>query len=334
MKIKHAKSDCCDASIQRWGGKRRWCANCHITWRIRPKRRGPKARRPSWAWLRRALLYGDYLKGLPRQRPDRSVQAISFQFRGMLRRLAAQPASMLPGRGPLTLISDGLWFRFGQKRWVLYLYAFKPCRENRAYFGEPLLWEGAESASQWRQVIEQIPMAISKRICAWVVDNIAGIRILAAQKGWVLQLCHFHLIAALQNRRGLLRKALMEGGRRESIYQLIRQLLELTPGPASQKVLRQLRTLLDDPLMPWRLRSIGREFIKRLPHFRAYQAYPEYHLPTTTSALESTGSLIRERLRRARNLRSPKSLQLWATAMLRLRKTIVCNGKNQPNYLV
>jgi len=327
MKIEHAKSRCCGASIQRWGGKRRRCNQCFKTWRIRPKKRGPKAKRPPYAWLAKALLSGHYLKELPRKRSPRSIQALTYRFRLLLQRVSACPSLIPPGQGPVVLLSDGLWFRFRKRRWVLYLTAFKPCAENRAYFGDPLVLPGYECARGWRQVFDRLPPDISKRICAWVVDNVTGIRTLASQKGWVLQLCHFHLIAQLQNRRGHWRQALAGHQSRERIYQSIRQLLEMPSGPLFQTQLSHLQTALCDPLIPSRLRMIGTELIRRLPHYRAYRDYAHWHLPTTTCTVESTGSLIRERLRRARNLRTPQSLQLWATALLRVRKSIACNGR-------
>jgi hypothetical protein len=142
-----------------------------------------------------------------------------------------------------------------------------------------------------------------------------------------MQLCHFHLISMLQMRRGHWLRAIPATTTREAIYQTIRTLLAAPDNAMLPALQTRLRQLLQDPALPSRLRMIGKEFLRRISFYRAYRAHPQMGLPTTTSALESMGSLIRDRLRHARNLRSPEALQLWATAFIRLRKTITCNGK-------
>jgi hypothetical protein len=51
--------------------------------------------------------------------------------------------------------------------------------------------------------------------------------------------------------------------------------------------------------------------------------------PTTTNTIEALGKMI---CGFSKNLNTPKSLQLWTIAFVRLRSVITCNGKkNQPN---
>lgn len=54
-----------------------------------------------------------------------------------------------------------------------------------------------------------------------VVDNLPGMRKIAHQHQWVLQLCHFHLLLKLQARRGRVRYELRGGRVREEIHQLM-----------------------------------------------------------------------------------------------------------------
>ena len=56
---------------------------------------------------------------------------------------------------------------------------------------------------------------------------------------------------------------------------------------------------------------------------RTYLQHPELHLPTTTNTIESMNKLIRKQ---CRCLKTPQSLQRWATAFIRMRPTITCNG--------
>jgi hypothetical protein len=101
----------------------------------------------------------------------------------------------------LVLLADGLWFQFEGRPWVLYLTALKPCHANYAVFLDPLLFPGTENASRWEQALAAIPQGAMRRIQGMVVDNLPGMRRLAQQHGWVLQLCHFHLLLKLHVHR-------------------------------------------------------------------------------------------------------------------------------------
>jgi hypothetical protein len=74
------------------------------------------------------------------------------------------------------------------------------------------------------------------------------------------------------------------------------------------------------------VRMIVREFLRRVDQFRAYQKYPELNLPTTTGSVEAMNRRIRELMRQTRSVRSPQALKLWATALIRTRPTVMCNG--------
>jgi len=118
------------------------------------------------------------------------------------------------------LLADGLWFEFDGIQWVLYLTALKPCQGNQATFLDPLLLPGKEGASRWQQAMAAIPPVAKDRIQAMVVDNLPGMRKLAQQHQWVLQLCHFHLLLKLLARRGRVRYALRGGRVREEFIRL------------------------------------------------------------------------------------------------------------------
>jgi hypothetical protein len=256
---------------------------------------------------------------------------LSYRFHQAMRQYVTRPRSLnLPG--PLVLVFDGLYFRFRGHHWVLYLMAVKPCRQNRAVFLDPVLLPGRENVQCWSQVFTTIPARIYKRIYASVSDDIRGIIGLATQHGWIVQLCQFHLISQLQGSRGGRKRKLVGRPMRESLYRLTRQALEIPDGPRLESVLKRLKNLVQRPMGSRVMRMAVREFLRRTDQFRAYRKYPELNLPTTTGSVEAMGRKVRDLMRQTRSIRSPQALQLWATALIRMRPTIKCNGKHfQPN---
>jgi hypothetical protein len=334
MHSRHAKSPCCGAKIYRFGSRRRQCSQCKRTWRIRKKRRGGKAHRVRPGLLKAVLLDGRTLKTLaPRYGVTR--QGLSRRFRRMLRQFVSRSRNLRVPRGPLVLVLDGLYFRFQRKDWVLYVMAVKPCHQNRAIFLDPVLQPGRENLRGWSQAFTTIPASIHRRIRASVSDEISGIIKLGKGEGWIVQLCHFHLISRLQNCRGRRNRRLADRPLREELYQRTREALDLPDGPNLQTVLRQLRDLVPQATGLRVMRMIVREFLRRIDHFRAYRKHPELNLPTTTGTVEAMNHKLRDLMRQTRSISSPQALKLWATALIRMRPIVMCNGKNfQPNTVV
>jgi hypothetical protein len=272
------------------------------------------------------------LQGLTRRRYHLTAQALSYRFRHLLTRVTAAPRQPPALVGPLVLVADGLWFRFQRAPWVLYLMAIKPWGHNRAVFLDPVLLPGREEVRQWARVFQTIPRPLAPRIQALVCDNLRGIKGLARRQGWVLQLCHFHLISRLQARRGH-RKAGIGGlPVREAAYQLVREALEVPEGPPLARVVRRLQGLLRQPFPSRRLQMVVREFLRERRSYRAYRVHRHLDLPATTNAVEAMGRLVRDLARRVRNFRSPRALEQWAIAFIRHRPEVMCNGKRfQPN---
>jgi hypothetical protein len=213
--------------------------------------------------------------------------------------------------------------------------AVKPYRQNRAIFLDPVLQPGRENMQGWSRAFTTIPASIHKRIRASVSDEISGIVRLGTSRGWVVQLCHFHLISRLQNCRGRRNRRLEGRPLREALYQHVRKALELPDGRRLQTVLKKLRSLVRKAKGLRVMRMIVREFLRRIEHFRAYREYPELHLPTTTGSVEAMNRRVRDLMRQTRSIKSPAALQLWTTALIRVRPIIMCNGKDfQPNKLV
>jgi hypothetical protein len=206
--------------------------------------------------------------------------------------------------------------------------AIKPCCQNRALFLDPVLLPGRENVQCWSQAFTTIPTRIYRRIRASVSDDIRGIIGLAMRQGWIVQLCHFHLISQLQGSRGRRKRKLVGRPVRETLYRLTRQALEMPDGPRLQSVLKRLEGLVQKPMGSRVIRMAVREFLRRIDHFRAYRKYPELGLPSTTGTVEAMGRRVRDLMRQTRSIRSPQALQLWATALIRTRPTVMCNGKH------
>lgn len=272
------------------------------------------------------LVEGFALGQLFSRRSGVSLPAYRYRFRQALSRFVARPAPQKIPHGPLVLLADGLWFEFDAKPWVLYLTALKPCKGDYATFLDPLLFPGKEGATSWEQVLAAIPSQAAHRIQAVVLDNLPGMRRLAHQRGWVLQLCHFHLLLKLQAQRRGVRHTLHGGAVREEIQHLVRNALALPQGRRLSRFLKHLEHLAHGDCGTPRIQAIVRHFLIDLPFYRSYLVYPHLGLPRTTNSVESMGRLLRELFRSSRAGSNPASVQLWATALIRLRPDVVCNG--------
>lgn len=325
MKSEQAKSPCCGAPVRRFGPRRRQCAACQRTWTLRPRKRGRPGRRLDLTLLRRVLVEGFTLRQLAGHHSRPAAPAYRKRFRHALRRFVRQPAPQVLPAGPLVLLIDGVWFHFGGTPWVLYLTALKPCRAPAAVFLDPLLLPGTEHVCRWTRALAALPPAVVPRIHALVADNLPGLRPLAAAHGWPLQLCHFHLLLKLEAvRRG--RRALRGGPIRDELIQLVRAVLELPPGPAWQRVVATLQQRARGDCGTPRIQMMVRACLRDLTCYRAYREHPALNLPRTTNSVEAMSGLLRDLFRRSRAGSTPRSVVDWATAFIRLRPTITCNG--------
>ena len=328
MNMKHAKSPCCRAQIRRFGGRRRQCIHCKKTWTLRPKKRGRPSIRISQAILKKVFLQSYTLRQLTSKRLRVDLPAFRYRFRQALHRFVARPCPQSLPPGPLVLLADGLWFKFGGKPWILYLAALKSCSGNRAVFLDPLLLPGKEGASKWKQVLDAIPAKVQLRIQAIVVDNLRGMQLLANRRGWVLQLCQFHLLLKLQIFHRGQRYALQGGEVRREIEHLVRSAISVPKGPRLTDTMKRLHRLSHTDCGTVRIQAMVMEFVECIDYYRSCQTYPKLGLPATNNTVESMGRIVREMFRRNRAGSNPQSLLLWATAFTRLRPEIVCNGKN------
>lgn len=323
MKNKHLKSLCCQETIQHFGGKRRRCSKCGKTWTIRPKKRGPKIIRRFKNPVMEIILGRTTLTAWAK-RHGIKIATASEQFKRHLSKFTAATNKSIIPKGPYVLLADGLWFTFKKQDWVLFLMALKPISENKAYFLDPVLLPGGESYENWTRALATIPIGFRKHLKAFVSDGFRASATVALEHDLIHQRCHFHLIAYLQVRRGHRKRNLKGKSVRESIYQTVIKILKAQGDKKVKALSSYLRLLAKRSGCPNSMRMSATEFLRALPEFRAYLKYTDLHLPTTTGSVETMCKLIRKR---TRIIRTAKSLKLWATAIVRLKSPITCNGK-------
>jgi len=327
MVSRHAKSACCRALVRRFGERRRQCKQCGKTWRIRQRQRGRKAKRISRDALSKVFVGRRPVRLLTREQDGRSLARTWHHFRKALRNLVARERVLELPDGPLVLLADGIWFPFSGGFSVLYQLAIKPCASKTAIVLDPVLLPGPETATKWRAVIARIPPAVLQRIVAIVVDDLVGMKKLANERRWVLQLCSVHLIRRLQMHQSAPKRARRVEALRLEAYEVIRRILEQPGGPQLEQDYQWLSMTAARSDLPQRVRELYREFLRSVSYYRSWRTHPLMGIPDTNNAIESRGAMVRDMLRRSRAGSNPRSVQRWATGLARLRPQIACNGK-------
>lgn len=324
MTTQHTNSSCCQAPVQHHGQRRRQCAKCLRTWSISPHKRGRKRQRSSQGLLSKVVLQGQSVETQLSHYPNLTLNGLQKRVQGLIRSAATKDRVYPLLRGQYILIADGLWYSFDNQDWVLYIFLLKPRRRNYAYLLDPLILPGKESYRNWLTAIETIPDNIQRLILAFVSDAFRASDKISQYYQWLHQLCHFHLIAELQKRRGRRKKAIAGRSVRENIYQSVVKLLRTNEPKQINRLKARLRKLTDKLECPAKLAMIAREFLKHFDKYQTYLDYPELTIPRTSSPAESLAKLIRQR---TRMLNTPQAVQDWAAAFVRLKRTMKCNGQ-------
>jgi len=330
MNTQHTKSPCCGAAIQRYGKRRRRCSQCHKTWRIRKKKRGRKLKRVN------GQLIVSYLeRRLPplRIRSQQKACGKSSLQRSLSRSLKKYVQehqndwlNLLKHPGKLVAVTDAIWYRVWGQKYTIYIILLRPVQNGPAIICPPAILPGHESLAGWQQAFNLLPQALKNRIIALVCDGATSLVALSKAHNWIIQRCHFHLIAAVQNYlttgpRSLNRKYACE------VMQIVQAFLH---SRRPEPFLQELSAIRQRSNSRGLRRVLGGLMLDHAD-YHAYLKYPALHLPTTSNAAESCIQCIRDLMYRCRGFRSLAALQNWLTALIIFKSTICCNGKNQPN---
>lgn len=323
MTILHGKSPCCRGRVRRFGARRRQCAACGKTWRVRKKKRGRKTVRVSVDVARRFVLN--------RILPTRAVRSgvrqtrNERQYRLSRSRAAcarALPWPTLPDTGPLVAIADALVKYIGGEWHTWYFILVRRPDDDDAIILPPYHTRGTETVAGWRAAFDAQGASVLSRICALVCDGHRGLRYEALWREWVLQRCHFHLIARIQSRRSKWRTSQHrdEGWR---IYGLVKRVLIVTEGTNLSPLIEELEEIA------WRmpspdLKNTLKGFVSHHGEFRSYLMRPDLRLPVTSNTAETLIGLIEDVSRRARGFQKISTFNEWVWCVIKVRKTIRC----------
>jgi len=327
MNTQHSFSLCCHAFIRKHGNRRRQCISCLRTWSIYQHKRGRKILRRNYQLMKRIVLNNEHLNLQKHLLCRLTPNCIAKRFNHSLTTFSTKQRHYPQLVGSYILLADGIHHSFAGQDWVTYVLLLKPRRRNTSYILDPITLLGKESFTNWQTAINTIPVSVQNRIYALVSDNFATSTAITKHYGWLHQLCHFHLIAQLQLRRGNQKRCLTNRSVREGIYQIIRRLLVTRKDSEIQPLLHILQTLSNYDICPRKLSMMAHEFIHKINNYRTYLNNPTLTIPYTNNAVESFNNLIRKRTRCINN---PESMQQWILSFVRLKKKIACNGQRKP----
>ena len=318
----HEKSPCCNVSIRRFGERRRQCALCHKTWRVWKRRKGRKRKRMSDSSLFKYLKGGAIYTKL-------NKKTYSARLRCMLRDFNKKTQWIDAPNGALIVVADAIIDFFKGKPYTVYFILVRGILSSEACILPPYMRAGPETAQGWEEAFDRIPQDIFKRICALVCDGHPGLVTLTRTFRWLLQRCHFHLLASLSHRISFRPK-----GKTSEMGLKIKKLVQIVLYQKNNSIIVSALRELDEiknQVRSRHLKSVLSGFLKHYEDFRTYIKFPEYFLPNTTNSAEFFNSRIRDLQYRARGFRTPSSFFMWVVGLCKYQKKITCRHKNQPN---
>ena len=231
--------------------------------------------------------------------------------------------------GQLIMIADAV-IEYIENQWrAVYLMLVRPVDGTEAVILPPFMVDGTETAPGWKAAINSLPLTVKKRVIALICDGHVGLLAEAKRHNWLLQRCHFHLLARIQSRRSRWKIARhkVEAG---NIFHHVRRVLEHPNGNQLEKSLMALKGIGEISTSP-EIRKVLSGFVRNFKDYRAYLKYPYLHLPTTNNTAESLASSIGDLKHRMRGFPTLDSFSRWIIALLKFKKKIKCNGFYQQN---
>lgn len=322
MKTKQEKSSCCQAEVRRFGGRRRQCVKCKRTWRVWKAKPGRKKLRIAVDVAHRFIFH----RSLPLRsiRTGKKMTLNKRAYRLSLSRSKCAKECLWPKipKGKLIVIADALVKYVGKAWHTWYFILVRDQKNSEAVILPPFHRKGTETSTGWGEAFDTVEKPIIKRVVALVCDGHRGLVNEARWQEWLLQRCHFHLIARIQSRRSKWRSSQhFEEGKH--IYDLTKKILTADDESLLKPIINELEEI------GWHtpsrdLKSTLKGFINHYQDFRTYIHHPNLRLPTTNNTAESLNGLIEEVSGRARGWRSLKVLSEWIICICKTRQKIRC----------
>jgi hypothetical protein len=310
----------------KFGGRRRQCISCRMTWRIREKKRGPKALKRRTLNLQRTFI--DQLTiAQQARRSSVSARGLAKRHAQSLVSLCEKPWPHAAPRGPLILVMDAMWFRKDDALNTVYLLGLRAVDGDEIHFLRPILRSGHESQKRWREAIGEIPTRTRKRIRAVVSDSFSGAGGITKEHGWVFQRCQAHLLLRLETMCGNNKRTVSFWEGRQELKRLAYALMNTRDEAKAARLADEFARLGNHRDCPTKLRMIVAETLRYLHEYRACYLHPELRLPATTNALENTNGRVRSLLNRSRGCRTPESLIRWITGFIYFHPIVKCRPK-------
>lgn len=238
--------------------------------------------------------------------------------------LQKTPWPDLPSQEELVAIADAMILTLNRQTFAVYFIIIRRLNEQRAIIAPPYVKEGPESCQGWFEAFSSLPPQTLKFVRVLVCDSHLGLISYAKRNEWLIQRCHFHLLAALQGRRSRwARSRHRQEGQR--IYELANTVLTSTEEykvEAALLTLQEIKMYTTSPI----LRKVLSGFINHYAEYRTYFYYPQFYLPRTSNAAESLIGSIRKLSHKAHGFRTITSFLKWTCALLKFKKAVTCNG--------
>lgn len=231
--------------------------------------------------------------------------------------------------GPLIAIADAMIEYIEKRPHTIYFILVRSIHGSQAFILPPLMLQDGELVSGWGQAFRTIPADVFSRIVALVCDGHQGLVYGAKRFGWLLQRCHFHLLARIAHNISF-----GPSGKNSSLGIKIQQLAhtilykkEISLVNAALDEIRVIRKAITSSS----LRTVLSGFLKHYEDYRTYLESPHYQLPSTSNTAEHLVGLVRDLQYRAHGFRTADSLFAWVNGFCKYRKSVTCRPKIQPN---
>ena len=303
--------------------------NCQRTWSAWRRKRGRKKKRVNQSFvisfLNREIASLASLSKKRRCSEARTQNMLKNSREQFMRRTSW---TAIPD-GDLLLIADAVVEMIEGCWHTVYLMLVRSTESNAAIILPPHFAVGTETEPGWRSAMDTLPTSIMSRICAIVCDGHKGLVQEGVWRNWVIQRCHFHLLARIQSRRSLFRI----GRNKEEANKIFKHVRVVLYSLNEVEVSLSLNVLEE---IGWistssEIRTVLSGFVNKYRDYRSYLYYPELNLPITNNTAESLASSIADLKTRMRGFPTLRSFKQWIIALLKFKKSIACNGFYQQN---